>query len=189
MLYFSTADGVFDLGNSQTPTTDAADSFVKLTTDLSTVSAYFTPADAVYRWCGGNDLDFGSGGVTLVPDGVLTSWPKFAVKGDKEGGIWAIDRTVPGSFNGASCGQSCSQCANANSNIQTVLTGGYFHNNLAYWNKNLYISVVGKCWDNLPANAVPDRERWVVPRWRQHRSDLSVGGDGELPFGNHVPFV
>jgi hypothetical protein len=103
-LYFSTADGVFDLGNAQAPNTDAADSFLKLSTDLSTLSGYFTPADAIYRWCGipPHDLDFGSGGVTLVPDGVLTSWPNFAVKGDKEGGLWAIDRTAPGSFTGGS---------------------------------------------------------------------------------------
>jgi hypothetical protein len=68
-LYFSTADGVFDLGNLQSPNTDAGDTFIKLTTDLSTLSDYFTPSDAYYRWCNGvNDVDFGSGGVTLIPD-------------------------------------------------------------------------------------------------------------------------
>jgi hypothetical protein len=70
---------------------------------------------------------------------VLTSWPNFAVKGDKEGGIWAIDRTSPMKFN--SCGQSCStDCSGGDLNIQTVRTGSFFHNNLAYWNKTLYIS-------------------------------------------------
>jgi hypothetical protein len=146
-IYFSTADGVFSPNNLQQPTTQAGDSFVKLAPDLSTLSAYFAPSDALWRWCGTdsmgnpNDLDFGSGGVTLIPDGTLTTtnWTNLAVKVEKEGGLWAIDRTSPGGYTGGSCGCN-SQCTNPNGNIQTVQTGGVFHNNPAYWNNRLYIS-------------------------------------------------
>ena len=148
-LFFSTADGTFDL-NAQAPNnTDAGDSFVKLTADLQTTAGYFTPADQYYRDCNGNDYDFGSGGVTLLPDGLITAHPYLAFKADKLGGIWAIDRTNPGGYTGSSCGTTCTPCAVNNNNVQTVQAGvysngqfyaGFFHNNPAYWNNYLYLA-------------------------------------------------
>jgi hypothetical protein len=153
-LYFSTADGTFDLNSTQAPNTDAGDSFVKLSADLSTVNGYFTPADQLYRSCTNNDLDFGSGGVAIIPDNTISAHPYVAVKADKEGGLWAIDRTNPGSYNIGSCNQTA--CPNTlacslqtqstiNQNLQTVITQysgspGYFHTTPAYWNNGLYLA-------------------------------------------------
>jgi hypothetical protein len=143
-IYFSTADGTFDLNQPQSPG-DAGDTFVKLTSDLHTIAGYFTPSDQIWRRC--KDLDFGSGGVTAIPDGALSQWPFLGVKGDKEGGIWAIDRTNPGGFSGDSpnCKKNCSsQCAEANPNLVELLpTSGYFQTSPAYWNNNLYIAGAG----------------------------------------------
>jgi hypothetical protein len=143
-LYFSTADGTFDLNQNQSPE-DAGDSFVKLTPDLRTISGYFTPSDQIWRRC--HDQDFGSGGVAGVPDGTLSHWPYLALKGDKEGGIWAIDRTSPGGYTGGApnCQDDCSsQCLQPNPNLLQLLpTGGYYHTTPAYWNHNLYLAGAG----------------------------------------------
>jgi hypothetical protein len=90
-------------------------------------------------------VDFGSGGVMLVPDRLLGSSSYLAIKGDKEGGIWAIDRTVPNGVNN-SCPRTtpCAPCTNVtNNNAQTVfLPGAYFHSTPAYWNNSFYIAGV-----------------------------------------------
>jgi hypothetical protein len=98
-IYFSTADGAYDSNN------DYGDSFLKLNTELQLpTNPNFTPADWFYRWdhsCNnmhGWDLDIGSSGEMLVPDGILTDshYQNIAIKGDKESYIWVIDRTNPG---------------------------------------------------------------------------------------------
>jgi hypothetical protein len=125
-IYFSTGDGQFD--NPLAMLGNAGDSFVKLTTELQAAD-YFTPADEYNRWdisCnmtkGGNDLDFGSGGVIVVPpDAHMNSAYQYvAIKADKENYLWVIDRTNPGKSN-ACIPNSCS-CSNTDSNvIQKVL--------------------------------------------------------------------
>jgi hypothetical protein len=124
-IYFSTGDGVFDANNSGT---DYGDSFVKLNTGLQATD-YFAPADEYNRWdisCnmtkGGNDLDFGSGGVIVIPPDthMNSAYQHVAIKADKENYLWVIDRTSPGKSN-ACIPNSCS-CANTDSNvIQKVL--------------------------------------------------------------------
>jgi hypothetical protein len=133
-LYFSTGDGTFDLTSTPLTTQDAGDTFIKMTPDLNTIAGYFTPSDQYWRAC--NDIDFGSGGVLLVPDNTLPNYPYIAIKGDKEGIIWAFDRGSPGGYNGGSCSQSCTaRCMNSNNNLQSVADLGakVIHNNPAFW--------------------------------------------------------
>jgi hypothetical protein len=153
-IFFSTAEGIFDLPNTTGANADSGDSFVKLPTDLPTISTtggyftssnFFAPADWFYRWCNGNnDVDFGSGGVMLVPDQVFGPSSLLAIKGDKEGGIWAIDRTVPNGVNN-SCPRTtpCSPCTTVtNDNAQTVFpANAYFHNTPAYWSNGTVSSI------------------------------------------------
>ena len=140
-LFFATGDGTFDLN---TGGQNAGDSFLKMSTDLSGVVDYFTPADQACRICplkgAEHDVDFGSGGVTLIPDGLLKNYPYLAVLADKEGYIWVIDRTNPGKFNGSSTGQCPTLvCTGPNANVETVQAStNEFHSNPAYWNGNLY---------------------------------------------------
>jgi len=138
-IYVTTANGTFDLTSGGS---DASDSLLKLNPNglaIGTPSGgygYFTPVDQAYRGndvqCNppkGNDVDFGSGGVMLVPDNQLANWPYLAVSGDKEGGLWFVDRTNLGGYNTA-CGNSCN-CTPSNSgnNIQTYWTGSAYRGN------------------------------------------------------------
>lgn len=154
-IFFSTAEGIFDLANTTGANADAGDSLIKLPTDLPTISPtggyftssnFFTPPDWFFRWGqGSNDIDFGSGGIMLVPDRLLGSSSYLAIKGDKEGGIWAIDRTVPNGVNNSCPGVTpCNPCTNPTyNNVQTIFpTGAYFHNTPAYWHNSIYIAGV-----------------------------------------------
>jgi hypothetical protein len=143
-LFFATGDGNFDLNNGGK---NAGDSFLKMTTDLS-VADYFTPADQACRICpqqgAERDVDFGSGGVTLIPDGLLSNYPFLAVVADKEGKIWVIDRNNPGKYNGRVTGACPTRvCTGSNANVETLhASTNEFHNSPAYWNGNLYYAAV-----------------------------------------------
>ena len=155
-LYFSTANGDFDLNQQNSPG-DMADSFVKLSLNLGTVAGYFTPSDQCYREGPGPDLDYGSAGVMLVPDNALPSpYAYMAIKSDKEDYLWAIDRGSPGGYTKGACkdqtdGYNCQnngvpQCLPpwADQNLQYMQA----HNNAgaknssapAYWNGGLYFA-------------------------------------------------
>lgn len=104
-IYVTTANGTFDL--STTGGTDAGDSFLKLNPnglaiDTSGGPGYFTPVEQIWRSkeqssCSGTDgdTDFGSGGPMLIPENELANWPQLAVSGDKEGGLWFVNRNSP----------------------------------------------------------------------------------------------
>jgi hypothetical protein len=160
-IYFNTGNGQWD------GTTSFGDTFVKLNPTNLTVADYFTPSDQYYRNCvqphGKNEnLDFGSGGVMLVPDEQVPGWPYLAISGEKEGNLWVMNRANPGKFNAGTCSVSgsCVACtaangqAPANQNIQTVpITTGphaaYFQNTPAFGQFNVngnvqeYIYIAG----------------------------------------------
>jgi hypothetical protein len=159
-IYLTTANGTFDL---DTGGTDAGDSFLKLnpanlTIATPTGGGYLTPVDQYYRsaygsdQCNSNsgDIDFGSGGVMLIPDGDLTNWHYLAVNGEKEGGLWFVDRTNPGGFDLACTTGTPPPCnctpTKAGNNIQTYWTGSPYttpgfaiHTSPAYWQYDVNI--------------------------------------------------
>jgi hypothetical protein len=150
--YFNTANGVFNPSNIPPL---YGDSFIQMynnpsgggpSTPALQVNGYFTPVDQLDRsnstMCGTNgDIDYGSGGVMLVPEADIT-WPYLAVSGDKEGGIWFVDRASPGGYNGDG---SCSGTANGGTGNTNVvesypingtglsLNGPVIHTSPAYW--------------------------------------------------------
>jgi hypothetical protein len=147
-IYFGTADGTFDQApNGQC--TDCGESFVKLTTGLQ-LADFFSPFDELALACQCNDQDFGSGGVTLIPDHTLASHPFLAVIGDKEGKVYVSDRNSLGGFHGSCTGSCPAQvkdgcsgplpvCTGVDQNLQTVQVSTHtIHNNGAFWNGNLY---------------------------------------------------
>jgi hypothetical protein len=175
-IYLKTANGTYD-GSS-----NWGDSFLKLTatsTSLTVPSGgYFTPADQDYRsnsQCttgyqgpspAPGDIDFGSGGVMLIPDLDLATWQYLAVSGDKEGGIWFNDRTTPANPNHVTtCDNSitpCS-CSAADGVVQSYWTstpnfGQTIHNSPAYWKGGganyLYMSTTTWYHQNLPGTLV-----------------------------------
>jgi hypothetical protein len=140
-VYFGTGEGTFDLDSGGQ---DASNTFVKMTPDLTTVAGFFTPADQACRSCpqlgSEHDLDFGSGGVMLIPNGLLPNYPYIAVIADKEGYIWVVDRENPGGYQGNNTG-SCPSlvCRGTNRNLETLkASANQFLSSAAYWNRNLY---------------------------------------------------
>lgn len=151
-IYFTTADGTFDLN---TGGSNAGDSFIKLTTSLTYPPGvfYFTPSDQCYR--ASQDLDLGSGGTMLIPDGTVKSTPYVAVSVDKENILWVMDRNHPGGFNAGGCTQvpgcplgevqACpmSQWANHNAAAINFATTNQTRASPIYWAGNKSIYVVG----------------------------------------------
>jgi hypothetical protein len=143
-IYFNTGNGVSD-GNA-----NFGDSFVKLNPATLGKVAYFAPSDRYYRNCVNSsnqnvDLDFGGGGVLLVPDDKLSNARYLSISGDKEGSLWVINRTNPGWWNQGTCSVSgpCVPCTSENGqapdnqNVQTlqILNNGnstLFHNTPAF---------------------------------------------------------
>jgi hypothetical protein len=144
-LYFTTADGDFDKNNDGSHCVDCGDSFVKLTYGLG-MTSFFTPSDQACRFFHNNmyqDQDFGSGGVLLIPDSLLTSWPYLSVTADKNHNIWVMQRSSPGLYGGNS------SCTGTNGNLETVAGTGVYHNTPAFWQNSAstgylyYSSVAG----------------------------------------------
>jgi hypothetical protein len=148
-IYFSTANG--SVGNSPVTTWD--NTFLGLNPDLTMPAGtpYFTPVDQFFRSdasCGGpmgNDVDFGSGAPMLFPDNTLAKWPYMAVTGDKEGGVWFMNRSNPGGHS-TQCDLPTPTCSctpsgsNPSGNIQTVWTGAPYagnviHSGMAFWSR------------------------------------------------------
>lgn len=129
-LYVTTADGNFDTNTGGTQCVDCGDSFVKLTYALG-VNSFFTPKDQACRFIDNPltnpDLDFGSGGVMLIPDNLLSSWPYLAVTADKEQSIWVMQRPSLGLYGGNS------SCTGTNSKTEVIAGTGLYHNTPAFW--------------------------------------------------------
>ena len=135
-IYVSTADGQFGASNS-----NYGDSVLKLNPDLQ-LSDYFTPADWDYRWdfsCNppeGNDLDVGSAGEMLVPDGLLqdSHYKNIVIKGEKEGNVWVVDRTHLGGA-GTGCGSCQTSCGTNPSGVlqQFPIAGTMARSAPAFW--------------------------------------------------------
>jgi hypothetical protein len=104
-LYISTGNGNFDATPGNSPGNDYGDSLMQLTagTTLS-VSQTFTPGGLLdtpgsQLNDAANDVDFGAGGVTVLPDLPSTSTvPHLIVAGDKSGNIYLINRDILGGY-------------------------------------------------------------------------------------------
>jgi uncharacterized protein (TIGR03437 family) len=94
-IYVVSANGTFDanLGGS-----DLAESVIKLSTGKNlSVADYFTPynADELSE----KDIDFGSSGALLLPDGTgSATHPHLLVSGSKAGSVYLLDRDNLGHF-------------------------------------------------------------------------------------------
>ena len=114
--YFSTANGVFDFNAGGI---DVGDTFIKMYNNPTgnggqpalQINDSYTPGDQYWRsnskknhaGCSKDgDVDFGSGGPMLIPNVENSTSPFLAVSGDKEGGIWFMDRANPGGYQGTS---------------------------------------------------------------------------------------
>lgn len=130
-LYVPTGDGTFDAENGGS---DYGDSFVKLTTNL-TVSGYFSPYN---QYCDDiGDVDLGSGGVMLIPNGIASSTVDYALVNGKDGNIYVADRSNPGGYNGPM--SNICPTSGTNSNLEFIPAATTnFYSTAAYWDSNIY---------------------------------------------------
>jgi hypothetical protein len=86
-------------GTSYSPVTNLSESVVKLSRDLTTVDGYFTPSDPVagLKILEKFDVDFGSGGILLLPGQQGTS-TRLAVAAGKAGQMYLLNRRVLGGY-------------------------------------------------------------------------------------------
>jgi hypothetical protein len=130
-IFLATANGTFD---ANTGGSDYGDTMLHLSSASSglTVLDSFTPFDQETMFL--NDLDLGSGGVTLLPD---QSPPHIheMVGGGKEGTLYLVDRDNMGGFNAAGDTQIVQSIPGAST--------GELDSVPAYWNGSVYIGGQG----------------------------------------------
>jgi len=125
-VWLSIGNGSFDADATLGGDGDYGDSVLGLPKLLTTLPpTYFTPSDQLRLAQG--DEDFGSGGLTLIPD-QSTGPTHLLVTAGKEGTIYVLDRDNMGGFNAAS---------------DTVVSKyfaalGEAMSSPAYWNGNIY---------------------------------------------------
>lgn len=125
-VYFSTADGTFDIN---TGGTDFGDSFVhaSLANGQFNVEDYFTPYNESYLYS--SDADLGSGGLLMLPTN-NSAHPHEIFGGGKQSYVYLVDRDTMGKFHS----QDNSQAVNY---FRVAGTG--IHSTPAYWNGYVYL--------------------------------------------------
>jgi hypothetical protein len=98
-IYVPTGNGTFDVAAPYPRSLDYGDSMLRLLVDnvsgaLSVVDS-FTPSDQSTRCAG--DIDFGSGGVLLIPD-IFYQGKNLMVSADKESQLYVVDRAHLGGY-------------------------------------------------------------------------------------------
>jgi hypothetical protein len=85
-LYFLTGNTG---GGTHNSTANISESAVKISADLSTINSFFTPSNV--DGLDGADLDYGSGGIMILPD-LPDRLPHLAVAAGKDGRMFVFDR-------------------------------------------------------------------------------------------------
>ncbi len=130
-LYFGTGDGDF---TANTGGLDYGDSFVQLTTSLTTVpNGYFTPYGQACM--NPEDEDFGSGGVLLFPN---TGSNYYAVAAGKDANLYVMNRANPGGYTPPTNSVCPATGTNANQEYFLGGSGHGYWTTPVYWNTSLF---------------------------------------------------
>lgn len=175
-IYLATANGTFNTAGSSPA--NYGESMIKLSIgngsnnlgNLS-VSDYFTPTDYPYRCA--NDKDFGSGGVLLIPDSIITSHPNAMINADKDSYLWTLDRGTLGGVNGSGLVQQLQQPTPIGKNVP-----GYW-SSAAYWK---YLD--SNRTPNYQVYYAPDETTLTVPAYPMSMYTITSSG---LPSGGPYP--
>jgi hypothetical protein len=121
-LYVITGNGNFD------GATLFGDSFLKLSTPGLSVLSYFAPADQGTLDSG--DMDFGSGGATILVDQPSGPVQRLAIGGGKEGTLFVLNRDNLGG-----------NTTNDSGAVQSFSLGNRIFATPAFWQNTLYVGL------------------------------------------------
>ena len=139
-IYAAAANGTFDLYNANPSAVDAGDTLLKLNPSNLAILSYYTPFNVFSYDNGtglcGDDEDFGSGGVLVVPSPFTYGSQSILITADKQSNVYVSNQSSLGGFN-----------SNGGNNVQTLLTPNDGHGNKlapsqgywaspAYWHYN-----------------------------------------------------
>jgi uncharacterized protein (TIGR03437 family) len=162
-MYVVSANGTFDVNMGGS---DLAESVIKLSTGKSlSVADYFTPYNADELSL--KDIDFGSSGALLLPDGTAGSaHPHLLVSGSKSGSVYLLDRDNLGHFQAEGNGQI----------VQSLIGAvGPLFGIPAYFNNTVYFSAEN---DKVKAFSFQDGLLSVLP---VSESTATLSGLGSVP--------
>lgn len=126
-LFVITGNGSFNASTAGAPGPDYGDCFLRLTPQLQ-VTAYFSPTDQDSD--DANDLDFGSGGATVLLSPTGGPIKHLAIGGGKDGVLYVL--------NGDTLGGAGDSFA-----VQMINLNAAIFSHPAFWNNTLYIGPVG----------------------------------------------
>ncbi len=133
-IYLVSGNGDFDTVN--TPAVNTGDSILKFNQRGPTLQLvdYFTPSDQ--NSIDSADLDQGSAGLSLLPDGIgSVAHPNLIAQAGKNGKIYLVDRDQLTAGNV----HYCSTCTSDTDVVQELPTAiGGMWSMPAYWNNNVY---------------------------------------------------
>lgn len=128
-VYLSVGNGTFDNNNG-----DWGDSFLKISSTNGALAVVdsFTPFNQ--HSLENFDIDFGSGGVLILPD-QAGGIPHEAISGGKDGNFYLVNRDNLGGFG-----------ATSNTNLQTITTSSFdgIYDTPAYFNGAVYANPSGQ---------------------------------------------
>ncbi|HXJ72619.1 MAG TPA: hypothetical protein VNM37_07190, partial [Candidatus Dormibacteraeota bacterium] len=134
-LFFAIGNGSFNAFNNSGGT-EYGDSFIRLSTAGGlTVADYFTPYNQ--QVLADNDIDVGSGGLTLLPD-QPGPFPHLMLGGGKEGKVYLINRDMMTAGN-----NHCNAGGTTDAVVQTVSLGGPVFDTPARFNGRVYLAASG----------------------------------------------
>ena len=122
-MYVITGNGNFD------GLTLFGDSFLKLSTPNLAVLSFFAPSDQAIL--NSTDIDFGSGGATIIVDQPSGPVQRLAIGGGKEGTLFLLNRDSLGG-----------NTANDAGAVQSFSVGNRIFGTPAFWQNSLYIAPV-----------------------------------------------
>ncbi len=164
-IYGITGNGNF---NASSGGHNYGDTFLKLKSDLSGITDYFTPFNQ--QSLSGSDVDLGSGGAMLIPD-QPGAHAHLVTGAGKEGRIYLVDRDNMGHFHAGDDSQIVQSIADA---VGTGAEDRSF-STPAYWNGFVYY---GGSFDNLKAFQLNNGQFSATP---SSKSGFSFGFQGTTP--------
>lgn len=166
-IFVSTANGVFNNTGSVippvAPLNDMGDSLLKLSPTLA-IQDFFTPSDQLADYTG--DLDFGSGGVVVLPATMgSAAHPNLVIATGKPGKFYLEDRAAMGHY--------LTGPGSTDGNVSEVSAGAALGiwGTPAVWGSNIYIAPYGS-----PLRAFSLINGVFSSSWTMQTADVLQGG-------------